>query len=97
MTARRRPPNRRASVICVVEFENHRYRVTASRFADGSIAELFIDAGKFGSGLQHHASTAAILASKLLQLGEPPEAISRSVGGVIAAALAHFANAPVRS
>src|SRR5467141_357547 len=95
MTERRKFPDRRASVICVVEFEGHRYRATISRFDDGSIGEIFLDAGKAGSGLQHHASTAAILASKLLQLGEPPEAISRSVGGVVGAALAHFAKAPV--
>ena len=88
-------PNRRCSTICSFEFENHRYRATISRFDDGRIAELFLDAGKLGSALQHHAATGAILASKLLQLGEPPEAISRSVGGVVGAALAQFAELAV--
>jgi hypothetical protein len=93
MSVRRHLPDRRNSAICSFLFENHGYRATISRFDDGSIAELFIDADKFGSGLQHHASTSAILASKLLQFGEPPEAISRSVGGVVGAALAYFAKA----
>jgi hypothetical protein len=95
MNKRTRLPDRRASVIFSFEFETHRYRATISRFDDGSIAELFLDADKFGSGLQHHASTSAILASKLLQFGEPPEAISRSVGGVVGAALAHFTKVAV--
>jgi hypothetical protein len=95
MSERCQLPNRRASVTFSFEFENHRYRATISRFDDGRIGEIFLDAGKVGSGLQHHASTSAILASKLLQFGEPPEAISRSVGGVVGAALTHFARAAV--
>lgn len=91
---RRRLADRRASAIFCFEFETHRYRATISRFDNGGIAELFLDAGKFGAGLQHHASTSAILASKLLQLGEPPEAIIHSVGGVVGAALAYFAKTP---
>jgi ribonucleoside-diphosphate reductase alpha chain len=94
MNKRIRRPDRRASVIFGFEFENHRYRATISRFDDGRIAELFLDAGKVGTGLQHHASTSAILTSKLLQLGVPVEEISRSVGGVVGAALAYFANTP---
>ena len=94
MNQRHRLPDRRASVIYSFEFENHRYRATISYFYDDKIAELFIDADKFGSSLQHQASTAAILASKLLQLGEPPEAIIRSVGGVVGAALSYFAKTP---
>jgi hypothetical protein len=95
MTQRLRLPDRRANEAYTFELDGHRYRASVSRFEDGSIAELFIDADKFGSGLQHHASTSAILASRLLQLGVPAEEISRSVGGVVAAALTHFARVAV--
>ena len=94
MTARNRPPNRRDSEASVIEYDGHKYRASISRFDDGRIAELFLDTDKFGSGLQHHASTSSILASQLLQHGVPPEAISHSVGGVVGAALAHFAKTP---
>ena len=94
MNQRRRLPNRRASVIFSFEFEGHRYRATISRFDDGRVAELFLDAGKAGTGLQYHAAASAILTSQLLQHDVPPEAISRSVGGVVGAALAHFAKTP---
>lgn len=95
MNNRSRLPDRRASFIYSFEFEHHRYRATVSHFDDGNIAELFLDAGKVGTGLQHHASASAILASKLLQLGVPADEISRSVGGVVGAALAHFAKQAV--
>jgi hypothetical protein len=54
---RNRLPNRRASLTFDFEFENQRYRATASRFNDGRIGEIFLDAGKAGSALQHHASS----------------------------------------
>ena len=90
MTERKRLPNRRASIIFSFEFETHRYRATISRFDDGGIAELFLDVGKFGSGLQHHASSAAILASMLLQHRVAPGEIARSVGGAVGLALSYF-------
>ncbi len=95
MTHRQRLPNRRASVTYNFEFENHRYRATVSRFDDGSIGEIFLDAGKVGSALQHHASTGAILTSLLLQHGVAPATIRQAVDGTIAIALDHFAKIAV--
>src|SRR5258708_39369797 len=83
-------PNRRRSIAYSFEFEPHRYRATASRFADGRLAEIFLDTDKAGTPLQLNAETAAILASLCLQHGVDPETIRHSVNGPIAIALAHF-------
>ena len=64
---RQRLPNRRHSIAFLFEFESHRYRATASRFADGRLAEIFLDTDKAGTPLQLNAETAAILASLCLQ------------------------------
>lgn len=81
-------PNRRRSTAFAFEFEGHKYRATASRFADGRLAEIFLDTGKAGTPLQLNAETAAILAS--LGLQHDPETIRHSVNGPIAVALDHF-------
>ena len=96
MNQRHRPPNRRDSVTVEIEFENHRYRATASRFADGHICEIFLDAGKVGSALQQNATTSAVLASLLLQHGVSAGTIYDAVGGPIAAALEAFAKIEVQ-
>jgi hypothetical protein len=93
MTARKRLPNRRGSVSFGFTFENHHYRATAGYFDDGTLAELFLDTGKFGTPLQSNADTAAILASLLLQHGVQPEIIRHSVAGPVAVALAGFGKA----
>jgi ribonucleoside-diphosphate reductase alpha chain len=88
---RKRLPSRRCSVSCSFEFEGHRYSATASWFADGRLAELFLDVpGKFGTPMQANADNAAILASLLLQHGVKPEVIRHSVTGAIAMARAEF-------
>ena len=58
--------NKRPSVGFNFTHEGHCYRATASRFPDGRLAELFLDAGKFNSPLQQHAETAAVLVSPLV-------------------------------
>ena len=87
---RQRLPDRRANEAYIFEHDGHRYRASAGRFPNGDLAELFIDADKFGSGLQHHASTSAILVSLALQHGVPPETIRHAVSGPVAIALDHF-------
>ena len=92
MTTRKRLSDRRGSVSCLFEYEGHRYSVTASRFDDGRLAEIFLDVpGKFGTPMQANAENAAILTSLLLQHGVNPEVIRHSVTGAIALALAKFA------
>ena len=89
---RKRLPNRRGSLSVGFTFENHAYRATASRFDDGTLAELFLDCpGMLGTPLQSNANNAAILTSLLLQHGVAPDAIRHSVTGAVAIALAEFA------
>ena len=92
VVTRERLENRRGNFSFGFEFEGFAYRATASRFADGRLAEIFLDVpGKLGTPLQSNANTAAILASLLLQHGIAPEHIRHSVTGPIAIALAGFA------
>ncbi|UGY15572.1 hypothetical protein HAP48_0044860 [Bradyrhizobium septentrionale] len=91
--SRKRLPNKRLSVAFSFEFEGHRYRASATRFADGGLAEIFLDAGKFNSPLQQHAETAAVLVSLLLQHGVSVDTIRHSIRGPIAIAI-DLAEAP---
>ena len=92
MTNRKRLPDRRHNVAFSFEFEGFTYRASAGHFADGALAEIFLDVpGKLGTPLQSNANTAAMLASLLLQHGVTPEDISHSISGPIAVALAEFA------
>jgi hypothetical protein len=85
-----RLPNRRANSSFSFEYEGHSYRATAGRFADGSLAEIFLHTGKLGTPLQSNADTSAILTSLLLQHGVDAEVIRHSVTGPIAIALQTF-------
>jgi hypothetical protein len=54
------------------------YRASAGHFADGALAEIFLDVpGKLGTPLQSNANTAAVLTSLPLQHGVAPE-VSRA-------------------
>jgi hypothetical protein len=89
---RQRLPSRRGNISFGFEFEGFTYRASAGHFDDGRLAEIFLDVpGKLGTPLQSNANTAAMLASLLLQHGVAPEAISHSISGPIAVALAEFA------
>jgi hypothetical protein len=90
MNTRQRLPNRRANSSFSFEYEGHQYRATAGRFADGRLAEIFLDTDKLNTPLQSNAQTAAILSSLLLQHGVAAEVIRHSVTGPIAIALAKF-------
>lgn len=88
MTNRECLPNRRGNCSISFEFECHEYRATAGRFADGRLAEIFLDVpGKLGTPLQSNADNQAILTSIALQHGVEPETIRHSVTGPIAIAL----------
>jgi hypothetical protein len=73
-------------------FKGRTYRIGLGRYADGTPAEIFIDAGKAGSEIQEHVSTVAVLVSLLLQHRIPIDTIKHSIDGVAAAALALFEN-----
>jgi hypothetical protein len=85
--ARTRLPDRRFSVGFNFEHEGHRYRATASRYADGRLGEIFLDTGKINTPLQQNAETSAVLVSLLLQHGVGVDEILHSISGPIAVAL----------
>jgi hypothetical protein len=85
---RRRLENRRGSLRFSFEHGGAVYSATLSKFADGSLAEIFLDAVKPDSALAVHVSDAAVLASLLLQHGVTAAAIRHSISGPLATALA---------
>ena len=80
MTAgRERLPNRRGSMTFDVESCGLWFTVTASRFGDQRLAEVFIRNHKSDSAAGIMASDAAIAASLALQFGCPVEVLRRAL------------------
>jgi hypothetical protein len=79
MRERQRLANRRASIS--FEFENRSLRFTASfsRFADGRVAEIFLQNHKPGSQSDSNARDSAIAASLALQHGCSLDVLRRAV------------------
>src|SRR5262249_9270245 len=69
MTPRERLPNRRASIVFEIELHGLRYTASASYFADGRPAEIFLP----------NARDSAVAASLALQHGCPLEMLRRAV------------------
>ncbi len=61
MTTRQRLPNRRLAETFDIQVGGLRYVVSIGRFADGTLAELFISNGKAGSDSDANARDAAII------------------------------------
>ncbi len=76
---RRRLPNRRAAELFDLSFKGGRYTIGASRFPDGSIAEIFIHSAKAACDLADAARDAAVALSIALQHGTPAAAIRAAV------------------
>ena len=72
-------PNRRPSESFIFEHESVAYHATISRFPNGSIAELFLDAGKIGSAVNVMAHDAAVVFSIARQYGTPLESIKSAL------------------
>jgi hypothetical protein len=72
-------PNRRASETFDVGAQGLRFTATVSRFADGSIAEIFMANHKAGSMAGINAQDAAVVCSIALQHGVPLEVIRRAL------------------
>jgi ribonucleoside-diphosphate reductase alpha chain len=66
---RQRLPNRRGLELICFEHFGVRYTAGIGRFDDGSIAEIFLNTDKLGTGLDTNARDAAVAASLLLQHG----------------------------
>ena len=79
MSARNRLPHRRGSINFDVESQGLRFTVTASRFADGALGEVFIVNHKVGTAAGILANDAAIAASLAMQFGCPAEVLRRAL------------------
>jgi ribonucleoside-diphosphate reductase alpha chain len=79
MTARERLPNRRTSTAFEIELNGLRFTASVSRFADGRIAEIFLQNHKPGSQSDANARDAAVAASLALQFGCPLQVLQRAV------------------
>ena len=76
---RQRLPNRRGSITFDVEAFGLTFTVTASRFSDQHLAEVFIRNHKCDSAAGIMASDCAIAASLALQFGCPAEVLARAL------------------
>jgi hypothetical protein len=76
--ARERLPNRRFAETLDIQVDGLAYRATIGRYADGRLAELFIDMSKVGSAADAVARDCAIATSLALQLGADPEVLRRA-------------------
>jgi hypothetical protein len=80
MTAlRRRLPNRRASITFEVESQGLRFTCSVSWFADGTLAEVFLQNHKAGSSAGINAQDSAVVCSLALQHGVPLDVIRRAL------------------
>jgi hypothetical protein len=95
-----RLPNRRPGETIGFEFRGAAYTATFSRFPDGRLAELFIDAAKPSNDAADDARDAAVAMSIALQHGTPLEAIRAALtrdgvgrpAGILGAALGAIAD-----
>jgi hypothetical protein len=98
-TQRCRLPNRRASLTFDIEAQGLRFTCTASRYTDGTLAEVFLQNHKAGSMAGINAQDSAVICSLALQHGVPLETIRRALmrdsrgraSGPLAAALDRLA------
>jgi hypothetical protein len=79
MSPRERLPNRRASISFDIEAQGLRFTATFSRFADGRVAEIFLQNCKAGSMAGINACDAAVMASIALQWGVPLVVIRKAL------------------
>jgi hypothetical protein len=76
---RERLPDRRGCEGFDVQALGLRFHATISRFADGRLAEIFIDAFKAGSAVDMAARDAGITASIALQMGADPDVLPHAL------------------
>jgi hypothetical protein len=80
MSERERLPSRRAADVIDLEHGGRRWTVTVGRFADGRVAEIFLDAAK-ESPLVELAQDGALAASLALQSGCPLATLRHALAG----------------
>lgn len=72
-------PNRRETETFRFDHKGIRHFVSFSRYSDGRIAEVFLDAGKVGSDAQLYARDAAVVLSLALQFGADIDTLKNAV------------------
>jgi hypothetical protein len=77
-----RLPNRRGHELLTFKHDRISYRVPVGRFADGGLAEIFLNTAQHGTGLDVKARDAAVAPSLLLVL-------TRNSDGSASGSLAH--------
>jgi hypothetical protein len=78
--SRVRLPERRIADTRELLFDNMQFTVTVGVFPDGRPGEVFARCGKAGSQLDGLIDDACVLVSRLLQHGEAPSILVRSLG-----------------
>jgi hypothetical protein len=71
--------NRRHSEVYSLDHGGHAFTVGCSRYPDGRLAEIFIDARKGSSAVADAARDAAVLASIALQHGCPSSVLRHAL------------------
>ena len=79
MSNRQRLRNRRGSITFDIEALGLTFTVTASRFDNGELGEIFVQNHKTNSAAGILASDCAIAASLALQFGCPAEVLARAL------------------
>ena len=89
MTGRTRPPNRRPHELVRLDHAGFSLQIGVGRHRDGTLAEIFIDAGKVGTQFDTVLRDTAIVLSFALQHGADADAIRRALSpaGPLAAVL----------
>jgi hypothetical protein len=76
---RRRLPDRRPHELIDLYHGGFRYVAGIGRFDDGSLAEIFLNADKTGTGIEAIARDASIVASIALQHGASPDELRHAL------------------
>ena len=79
MTERERLQNRRLTETFEVESQGLKFTASIGRFADGRVAEIFLQNHKAGSMAGINAQDAAVVCSIALQYGVPLDVIRRAL------------------
>lgn len=79
MSPRHRLPNRRRHEIIDFDHAGHRFTAGMGRFADGSLAEVFLSSTKTGTAIEAWARDSAIVASLALQHGVDADTIRHAL------------------
>jgi hypothetical protein len=76
---RQRLPNRRGHELLTFEHDGIRYTAGVGRFADGGLAEVFLNTAKHGTALDVNVRDVAVAASLLLQHGCPIDTLRQAL------------------